>query len=245
MSGVGKSTAARAVARRHDLWLYAVDARTYAHAEEMQIPALTMTMDEMWLDRSPEQMAADFLGEARARFPLIHSEVEAIPDDGAPVLVEGPQLLPGLAPGPALFLVASPELQRKLLGRRGSLTYSATSDPERAFSNRVRRDELLAGHLRRHAVVVEDVAETEHIVDDFVREHAGSWIQDADRGDVAARRREENDNRLDQWRRYSAYEPRAREGTLDFACECDRPGCTELVELAFDQTGGRPFLAHS
>ena len=156
MSGIGKTTAARRVARRHDVWLYSVDARTYAHAEAMRVPALTMTVDELWLERSPEQMVDDFLDEARARFSLIRAEIAAIPEDGAPVLAEGPQLLPGLVPEPALFVVASPALQRELLGRRGSLTHSATSDPERAFANRVRRDELLAQRLRHGAVEIKE-----------------------------------------------------------------------------------------
>ena len=80
MSGVGKTTAARRVARRYDLWLYSIDARTWKHAEAMQVPALTMSLDEMWLDRSPEQMAQDFLDEADERFALIKDEVAAIPE---------------------------------------------------------------------------------------------------------------------------------------------------------------------
>ena len=51
MSGVGKRRAARDVARRHDLWLYSIDARTYAHAEAMDSPSLRMTLDELWLER--------------------------------------------------------------------------------------------------------------------------------------------------------------------------------------------------
>jgi hypothetical protein len=239
MSGVGKSTAARAVAHRYDLWLYSIDARTYAHAETMRVPALTMTPDELWLDRSPEQMAQDFLDEARDRFSLIRDEVEAIPDDGAPVLVEGPQLPFGLEP--ALYLVASPSLQRELLGRRGSLTYSATSDAERAFANRARRDELLRERLLLHAVEISDVRETEPRVEAFVREHGGGLAG----GDAVSRRRYENDMRLDQWRRYAEHEPRARAGTLDFACECGRSGCEELVEVSFADAIHRPFTARA
>jgi hypothetical protein len=248
MSGVGKTTVARTVARRYDLWLYSLDSRTYAHAEAMQVPALKMTTDELWLDRTPEEMAADFVSEARARFELVLADLGAIPDDRAPILADGPQLLPDLVPGPALFLVASSALQSRLLAGRGSFTHSATSDPERAFANRVRRDELLADRLRPHAVEIEDVEETEALVDAFVREQAPDWISRTDRGDVAARRRDENDRRLDQWRRYAGYEPRARDGALEFACECSRPGCDGLVPLALDEAGRlRPnsFLAHS
>src|SRR5439155_12238382 len=46
MSGVGKTTAARAVARRYDLWLYSLDARTYAHAE--RLPADVRSPESLW-----------------------------------------------------------------------------------------------------------------------------------------------------------------------------------------------------
>jgi hypothetical protein len=198
MSGVGKSTAARTVARRHDLWLYAVDARTFAHAEAMDDPRRHKTPDEMWVQTTPEQLADDFEAHARARFALVLSELAQIADDGAPVLVEGPQLLPELVDGPALFLGASSALTRELLGLRGSFTYSSTNDPQRAFANRIRRDELLAERLRVHADVVEvtNVGETEPLVERFVEEHAREWIAGDDHGDVAARRRDERTTAL-------------------------------------------------
>lgn len=238
MSGVGKTTAARRVARRYDLWLYSIDARTWKHAEAMQVPALTMSLDEMWLGRSPEQMAQDFLDEADERFALIEDEVAAIPDDGAPILVEGPQLPLGLEP--ALYVVASPDLQHELLAGRGSFTYSSTSDPERAFSNRLRRDELLRERLLPHAIEIEDVTHTERIVESFVLAH----VTVPTGGDALARRRYDNDAAIDQWRRYAEHEPRARELTLDFACECDQPGCESVVEVSFDRIIHRPFLGH-
>jgi ribosomal protein L17 len=244
MSGVGKSTAAFAVAHRYDLWLYPVDARTYAHAEAMDAPGLRLTADELWLDRTPEQMADDFEAEARERHALILADVGEIPDDGAPVLVEGPQLLPELVEGPALFFAASSELQRELVAARGSLTYSSTRDPERALANRVRRDELLAQRLRERADVVEigSVRDAEPALDAFARKHVEAWITLADHGDVANRRRVENERRLDQWRRYAAHEPRARAGTVNLACECNRSGCMQTVPVPFG--GTQPFLAH-
>ena len=47
MQAVGKTTAARGVARRYDLWFHAIDARTYAHAEAMVVAELRMTPDEL------------------------------------------------------------------------------------------------------------------------------------------------------------------------------------------------------
>jgi len=246
MSGVGKSTAARRVARRYDLWFHAIDARTYAHAAAMDAPALRMTPDELWLDRTPEQMADDFEAEARERFPLILADVDELPDDGAPVLVEGPQVRPELVDGPALFLVAAAELQNELLRARGSFTYSATSDPGRALANRFGRDELLAERLRAAADVVEvnRVEETAEHVDAFVRRHAAEWLRREDHGDVAARRRNANDRHVDQLRRYAAVEPRARELVLELACECDRPGCVADVAVTLGEAESRPPRAH-
>jgi hypothetical protein len=246
MSGVGKTTAARTVARRYDLWFYSVDARAYAHAEAMRSPALGMSVDELWVDRTSEQMAEDFEREARKRFGFVLLDVGGIPDDGAPVLAEGPQLLPDLVGTRSVFIAAHPDLQRELVSARGSPTFSATRDPEQALANRLRRDELLARRLGSAAEVVEiaDVQETETVVEDFVRAYTRAWVAHGDLGDVAARRRDDNERRLDQWSRYSAHEPDARKGTVDFTCECDRSGCTEVVQRGFEEASGRPRLAH-
>jgi hypothetical protein len=240
MSGVGKTTAGRAVARRHDLWFYSLDSRTYAHAERLwdELP----TADALWIDRTPEQAVDDWFDESRRRMALVREELASIPDDGAPVLVEGPQLPPGLSP--ALYIVANPEVQRALVTARGSLAYSRTRDPGRALANRLRRDELLRERLLPNAVDVSDVDETEPLVDAFVQANAREWLAQTDRGDVAARRRDDNERRLDQWRRYTAVEPRAREGAIELACECDRPGCTDVVETTLDGASNRPRLAH-
>ncbi len=246
MSGVGKSTAALALARRYDLHLYALDSRTYAHAYRMDVPALRMTLDELWVERSSERMSEDFEDEARRRFGLVLEDLAELPDD-APVIAEGPQLLPELVGPPALFVVAHTDLQRRLLATRGSFTESRTRDPERAVANRARRDELLAEHIRRDAgamgfpvVEVGDVAETRPAVEQAFEPALREWLRQPDRGDVAARRRSENDRRLEQWRLYAEHEPRAAEGRVDLACECDRPACPATVEVGVADAGGRP-----
>jgi hypothetical protein len=118
MSGVGKTTAARAFATEHDLWLYSLDARTYEH--EARMPRDSLTLDERWVDSTPEELADWFEDHARYRFRLVLTDLAEIPDDGAPVLVDGPQLLPELVSGTTLFVVAAAELQRKLVIARGS-----------------------------------------------------------------------------------------------------------------------------
>ncbi len=134
--------------------------------------------------------------------------------------------MPELVGEAALFLVADPALSDEMLRRRSSLTFAQTRDPEQAHANRVCRDVLLGERLRAAAPVVEigDIAETEALVEQFVRTRASEWLERLDHGDVAVRRRVANDRWLDQWRRYAAVEPRARHGTSTFGCACDRPG---------------------
>ncbi len=69
MGGVGKTTAARSIARRYDLRLYSVDSFTYAHAE--RLPKDARSLDEVWVNSTPEGLAAWFDDAARSRFPLI------------------------------------------------------------------------------------------------------------------------------------------------------------------------------
>jgi hypothetical protein len=47
MCGVGKTTAATRVARRHDLWLYPIDSRMLAHAEALESASIELTVDRV------------------------------------------------------------------------------------------------------------------------------------------------------------------------------------------------------
>jgi hypothetical protein len=185
--------------RRHDLRLYSLDARTYEH--EAKLPPETRTLDELWVDTTPEALADWFEEHARSRFPLVLEDLAAI-DDDAPVIVDGPQLLPELVAerGHALFVVAAPALQRDLVTARGSSLYARTRDPERALENRLARDAILADRLRASADVVEigDIAETAAVVERFFEPLIAEWIACADHGDVAARIRDEEEARARQ-----------------------------------------------
>jgi hypothetical protein len=245
MCGVGKTTAVTRVARRHDLWLYPMDARTLAHAELVQTGSLDKTPDELWLDRSPQEMADDFEADGRLRSPLVLHEIELLPEDGAPVLVEGSFLQPDLVGPAAVFVVASATLTSEMLRRRGSPAFECTRDPDAAHANRVRRDDILGERLRAKTPVVEitDIAETEPLVDGFVTKWAADWIARTERGDLGRRRCDENDRWLDQWRRYATVEPRAQHGTRLFACECGQRGCLQRVEVSLGEPR-RPLLGH-
>jgi len=195
MSGVGKTTAARAFTSEHDLWLYSFDARSYEHAAKMAPEELTL--DERWVDTTPEELANWFEEYSRLRFPLMLADLADIPDDGAPVLVEGPQLLPELVEGAALFVVASPELQRELVIGRGSDLYARTRDPERALANRLGRDEILAARLRAspHVVEISRVEETREALNGRFLSAIADWLEVEDHGPSAARQRYDQEAR--------------------------------------------------
>ena len=246
MSGVGKTTAARALARKHDLRLYSLDARTYEH--ESKVPPETRSLDELWVHSTPEELANWFEEHARRRFPFVLEDLARIEDD-APVLVDGPQLLPELVAsrGRALFVVAAPSLQRELVAARGSRAYARTRDPERALENRLARDAILAERLRRAAPVAEigDVRETEHVVESFFEPLIGDWIENPDHGDGGARRRDENEARVRQIRAHLDATGGEDSREVELACECAQRGCgaTVRMSLRHAETSQRPRLA--
>jgi adenylate kinase len=258
MSGVGKTTAARALAGRHDLKLYSLDAHTYEHAR--QLPPEARSLDEVWVDTTPEELADSFERAARERFRLVLADLLALPED-VPVIVEGPQLLPEqvapllASPQAALFVVAERDVQRRLVTARGSDLYARTRDPGRALENRLRRDEELARRVRAAAaghglpvVAVSDVRNTRAAVESRFTPLLADWIAQADHGDVAARRRDENDVRLRQLRAHLEATGAARDRSLDFSCECPAAGCTLSVratpaEVDAARARSEPLLA--
>ncbi|HEY5693838.1 MAG TPA: hypothetical protein VIR14_04965 [Gaiellaceae bacterium] len=257
MSGVGKTTAARALARRHDLRLYSFDAYNFAHAP--RLPEEPRTLDEIWVDMTPEELADWFEEKSRERFPLVLGDVLGLEDE-APVIVDGPQLLPELvaplaaSPQHVLYVVAPRRTQEALVRARGSGVSSRVRDPEQSRRNRLARDEELVRRLRATAAThgfgiaeVQDVTETLPTVERHFEPLLGEWIG-APHGDVSRRRREENDARMFQWRAYNDSMGVEPSGELDFACECDTPGCTlfatrGLAEAEAARARGERLLA--
>ena len=244
MSGVGKTTAARSLARRFDLRLYSLDARTYEHAQKLRPE--TRSLDELWVDTTPEALADWFEQSARDRFQLVWGDLLELPDD-APVIVDGPQVLPELvapfldSPRAAIFVVGLRELQRRLVTERGSDLYARTRDPARALANRLQRDELLAERVRQAAtsygldvVEVTDINETAPAIEAQFAPLLAEWMTRTDRGDLAGRRREENNVRLRQLRAH-AHTAGISSREVEFACECDHPGCALTVAATLEQ----------
>lgn len=175
MGGVqwaGKTTVSRLIAVRHPLIHYAYDyhdARDHsarARREPERYPrraALLATLDrgadELWVRRTPTEMAANTLLDFRERFDMVLDDLAAIPL-GVPILAEGWGLRPELvapyltSPRQALFLVPTDEFrehQMRTLPRAAGINVPGITDPDRAQRNRLERDRLIAADLLENA----------------------------------------------------------------------------------------------
>lgn len=163
-SGAGKSTVARQLAADHGLRLYHTEpfSKYVGRADPGATPLLqgfmAMDMDERWVNRSPAVMLETFHGFQGEGIGLVLEDLRALPAD-PPVLAEGFSLLPRLVapllsrPRQAVWLLPTPEFRRTAFESRGSTwTIPAkTSDPQRALTNLLARDQLFTEQLRAQA----------------------------------------------------------------------------------------------
>lgn len=105
-------------------------------------------------------MAAQVVRSSAERFELLVEDIMKESGD-APMLVEGPWLLPELVapaltdPHQALWLIPTPEFKDASATKRDKPgVQHETSDPDRATRNWRERDRLLAEHVRRSAVAL-------------------------------------------------------------------------------------------
>ncbi len=167
-SGAGKTTVARQLAATHGLRLYHCDATMAAHASRLA-PAdasllrafLSMDMDERWVNRPPDAMFKTFPWFAGEGFDLILDDLLTLPPE-PPILVEGFRLLPRLVapllslPHQAVWLSPSPAFRRIAFDRRGFTLEipTRTSQPERALSNLLLRDQLFTEEVVAEATAL-------------------------------------------------------------------------------------------
>jgi hypothetical protein len=164
-SAAGKSTIAQRLALEHGLQLYATDHAMGRHAaalNEQQAPYLArfqaMTMDERWVERSPQEMLNTFHWFRGEGFHLIVDDLLHMPPV-PPVIVEGFRLLPHLvAPlltdvRRAVWLLPTPAFRRAAIESRGTTwaIASRTRDPARALDNLLVRDHLFTARLHDEA----------------------------------------------------------------------------------------------
>ncbi|HVD51171.1 MAG TPA: hypothetical protein VNB51_03955 [Candidatus Udaeobacter sp.] len=163
-TGAGKSSVASALAERYGLTRYDYDwhdsrdhtDRTRQDRHPHRATFLAMSLDERWVFPSPREMADNAIGSFGERFEMVLEDLLALPR-GRFIVADGFGLLPELihpfiqSPGPAVFLLATPEFRIVALERRGWRTIDGTSDADRARANRLARDELLTEYVRRTA----------------------------------------------------------------------------------------------
>lgn len=117
---------------------------------------VAMSMDERWVNRSPETMLDTFHWFRGEAFDLIVEDLLAMPT-ATPVIAEGFRLLPHLvqpllaASDHAAWLLPTPEFRYAAFERRGSLWTMPrkTNDPERALRNLLTRDQLFTDRLHQ------------------------------------------------------------------------------------------------
>jgi hypothetical protein len=160
-SGAGKSTVARRLAEEFGLQVYATDDAMGRHAAALtaeQAPYLArfraMTMDERWLERSPDLMLDTFHWFRGEGFELVVDDLLRLPRAPA-VVVEGLRQQPHLvAPllsdvRSAVWLLPTPAFRRAAIESRGTTWDIAgrTSDPASALDHLLARDRLFTERL--------------------------------------------------------------------------------------------------
>lgn len=193
----GKSTVARILAQRHGLTAYHYDyhdarghqdrriARRVALGEALENPS----PDTVWVDRTPEAMAAETLAGFPIRFEWALDDLRGLYSE-RPIIAEGwglrPELVAPLLESPQRMVVMVPtedfrQHQLSTLPRAGTMVIP-TSDPARAQANRIARDRLVAQDAVRRAkehgmrVIEVDGSRDAFAVADVVAEHFGAAL---------------------------------------------------------------------
>jgi hypothetical protein len=240
--GSGKSSVARALARRFDLQLYLVDHRVWVH--EPRMPATefgSLTLDERWVEAEPARMLDWFVTTSRHRFRLVLEDLRSLPAVPGAV-VEGPQLFPTSvaavlrSPDQALFLLPLPAEQRERLLARGPMPN--VSDGAAARRKATERDLMITALYEREARDLRlPTLSSDGPLDEVVELAAAQLRPAVDRmprdGDLVAVRRFENDVLATQVRLYaeSLLPTVLEDRPLAFACECGASGCAAEIEL--------------
>ena len=159
----GKTTAAHALAARHDLTVYEYDRHDLPQAERLARTSayhqaeLSASLDERWVVPTPEALLSRALRSFHDRWPLVVEDLLAL-SAGPPVVAEGFGLTPDLVvpvlthPRQAIWLVPADDFKAASMERRRKPSFRAqVSDPDRARANLLQRDRLLAQAVRDQA----------------------------------------------------------------------------------------------
>ena len=165
-TGSGKSSVAAALAARHGWHVYAGDVEERESHLKRITPErhpyfarfMSKSMDERWVDSTPEQLLQDMPAYHGESLALIVEDLLEGSYEGT-VLVEGHHFMPAhLAPylsrpDQACWLLATPGFRARAFEMRGNMWRmpNETRDPARAMVNRLRRDALYANVMATEA----------------------------------------------------------------------------------------------
>jgi 2-phosphoglycerate kinase len=154
----GKSTIARILAHRYGLTAYHYDYhdarahndRRIARRIKLGEPPTDPEPDDVWVNPTPEAMAAQTLASFPTRFQWVLDDLRALVS-GRPIIAEGwglrPELVAPIIDSPARMVVMIPTeefRQRQLRDLpRAASVHPNVSDPARAQRNRLARDRLV------------------------------------------------------------------------------------------------------
>lgn len=188
----GKSTIAGRISARFGHRIYDCDDAWFRHGETAS-PALQpvlyrlarATAEEVWLERAVEQQVREAIASYHELFPLIVADLFALPTE-SPIIAVGAALLPDLVSAAgipldrALWMIPTEPFQRHHYGLRDWRhdVLRATTDPEHAWENWMRRDATFAREVARQSeerggqVILVDDART---IDEIEREVLGHF----------------------------------------------------------------------
>lgn len=147
--------------------LYSTDEVMGDHAKRCapdECPKLeafkTMTMDERWVNRTPEVMFDTFQWFHGEGFHLIVEDLLALPRDRK-IMVDGFRLLPRLvrplieSGHQAIWLISTPAFRLNAFTRRGTLWNipNKTTQSEKALENHLARESIFAERLKKEAEI--------------------------------------------------------------------------------------------
>lgn len=161
----GKTTVAEAIVQRYRLQSYNFDRHERSHIER-RITAgdyqgrkhpYAMTPDEMWIEQTPEVMAAGVIQGWARRADFAIDDLLAMPKSPL-ILAEGPGFFPEAiatllsSPRQAIWLVPERSFKRQIAMQRGKPSVRhETRDPALATENIIARDLLVTQHVRQEA----------------------------------------------------------------------------------------------
>lgn len=160
-SDSGKTSVMNIIVQRRRWQRYPCDFHEHNHLVARADPilhpniyqSLGRTLEENWLDPSPQQLFEHILATNDERFPMICEDLRLMPHQ-PPVLVEGPRLFPKLvvpvlnSPHQAIWLIPTADFIRASQQRRNKSAFGiGSSDPERFRENFLARERLLAAYI--------------------------------------------------------------------------------------------------